>query len=189
MIGGQITIARQKRRIAELEALVEQHKAAEEMQINLRQKLDEELDRHKRMFAATCETLGEIQKALGNEIVGIEPQMVKALVEERDALAAHIDDVHRSINDLIGESEGVAGLHKNGDIASWGDLLEGGHFEGWLLALGDKPDTASLARRDKIKQAEILERLPKDAWLTLEDAIECVDDFAREIRQQVEGCA
>lgn len=81
-----------EQRIAELEAQVEQHKAAEEMQIKLREKLDEELGRHKRMFAAACESLGEIQKALGNEIVGIEPQMAQELIEERDALAAFADD-------------------------------------------------------------------------------------------------
>ncbi|SDI28805.1 hypothetical protein SAMN04487867_104109 [Vreelandella titanicae] len=67
---------------------------------------------------------------------------------QRDALAAHVDNVHNSINDLIRESQGVAGLHKNGDVAEWESLLEGGHFEGWLLCLSEKPDTACLEQRD-----------------------------------------
>lgn len=41
----------------------------------------------------------------------------------------------RSIDDLISESYGVAGLHRNGDVAPWSELTEGGRFEEWLLAL------------------------------------------------------
>ena len=37
-----------------------------------------------------------------------------------------------AVSELIRNSEGVAGLHKNGDIAPWDELLSGGHFEGWL---------------------------------------------------------
>lgn len=37
------------------------------------------------------------------------------------------------VADLIDNSNGVAGLHKNGDIAEWGELREGGRFEEWLI--------------------------------------------------------
>ena len=47
-----------------------------------------DLARHKRMFAAACEQLGNIQQALGSTVVGIEPALMRELVEERDALAA-----------------------------------------------------------------------------------------------------
>lgn len=96
------------KRVVQLEQDCAAHRAAEEAQIALRQKME----------------------------------------QQRDALAAHVDNVHSSINDLISESQGVAGLHKNGDIAEWESLLEGGHFEGWLLCLSDKPDTACLEKRD-----------------------------------------
>ena len=33
------------------------------------------------------------------------------------------------VQDLINESEGVAGFHLNGDVAPWGELLSGGRFE------------------------------------------------------------
>lgn len=49
----------------------------------------------------------------------------------RIALNELLDD----IDALVSESEGVAGLHLNGDIAPWSDLLEGGRFEEWLLSV------------------------------------------------------
>jgi hypothetical protein len=51
---------------------------------------------------------------------------------------------------LVDNSEGVAGLHLNGDVASWESLREGGRFETWLMRMDqarafldstmDKPD-------------------------------------------------
>lgn len=51
---------------------------------------------------------------------------------------------------LVDNSEGVAGLHPNGDVASWESLREGGRFEAWLMRMDearafldstmDKPD-------------------------------------------------
>jgi addiction module HigA family antidote len=51
---------------------------------------------------------------------------------------------------LVDNSEGVAGLHPNGDVASWESLREGGRFETWLMRMDearafldstmDKPD-------------------------------------------------
>tara|TARA_R110000851_G_scaffold88070_1_gene192173 strand:- start:2283 stop:2477 length:195 start_codon:yes stop_codon:yes gene_type:complete len=43
-----------------------------------------------------------------------------------------------AINDfleLIDNSDGVAGLHLNGEVAEWSTLLEGGNFEEWLINL------------------------------------------------------
>lgn len=34
--------------------------------------------------------------------------------------------------DVINHSSGVAGLHLNGDVAPWTDLLTGGAYEEWL---------------------------------------------------------
>ena len=34
---------------------------------------------------------------------------------------------------LINESNGVIGLHLNGDVAIWSELREGGHLEDWLI--------------------------------------------------------
>lgn len=45
--------------------------------------------------------------------------------DERAALAGLVAD----IDGLVSESDGVAGLHLNGDVAPWGELLPGGRFE------------------------------------------------------------
>jgi hypothetical protein len=56
-------------------------------------------------------------------------------MQEREELAEALTDLVQSLDDLIAQSDGVAGLHLNGDIADWDSLLEGGRFEGWLIAL------------------------------------------------------
>jgi hypothetical protein len=39
----------------------------------------------------------------------------------------------KSVEELIADSEGVYGLHLNGDGAPWESLRAGGSFEEWLL--------------------------------------------------------
>jgi hypothetical protein len=46
----------------------------------------------------------------------------------RDIAARVLSD----LDDLIAESHGVYGLHRNGDPAPWEELTEGGQFEEWL---------------------------------------------------------
>ncbi|MGP9696184.1 hypothetical protein ACT3UG_01095 [Halomonas sp. AOP27-A1-34] len=64
--------------------------------------LAEDLARYKRMFAAACETLGEIQQALGNSVVGIEPELVKELIKERAALARFANEAVTTLFDSPG---------------------------------------------------------------------------------------
>ncbi len=47
-----------------------------------------------------------------------------------------------SVHALINESFGVAGLHLNGDIATWEELRTGGRFAEWLDALDVASDVA-----------------------------------------------
>jgi hypothetical protein len=68
---------------------------------------------------------------------------------------------------LVDNSEGVAGLHPNGDVASWESLREGGRFETWLMRMGearafldstmDKPDDIATT----IKPVPVAERRPE----------------------------
>lgn len=51
----------------------------------------------------------------------------------REALAGVLTD----IDALVDQSEGVAGLHLNGDVAPWADLLPGGRYETWLATVAD----------------------------------------------------
>ena len=38
-----------------------------------------------------------------------------------------------SVSNLIANTNGVTGLHANSDVADWDELLEGGHYEEWLI--------------------------------------------------------
>lgn len=57
--------------------------------------------------------------------------MSKEIWTEKAVLRKIVSD----LDDLIASSEGVAGLHRNGDIAPWEELTEGGQFESWLSSL------------------------------------------------------
>lgn len=53
-----------------------------------------------------------------------------------------LENLVASLDALIADSEGVYGLHLNGDPAPWSELTEGGRFEDWLIAL--EPARAAL---------------------------------------------
>lgn len=65
-----------------------------------------------------------IQRAAADEI--------EKLRAEKDDLLGALKTVLSDIECLMGDSEGVAGLHRNGDLAPWGDLTDGGSFGDWL---------------------------------------------------------
>ena len=48
----------------------------------------------------------------------------------------------RAMQDLIDQSQGVYGLHLNGDGAPWATLRKGGQFEEWLLDFDDALESA-----------------------------------------------
>jgi hypothetical protein len=63
-----------------------------------------------------------------------------AWIAERLNLAAKLEKENAilkkgiaAVRDLIDGSNGVSGLHLNGDIADWDSLCEGGIFEEWLI--------------------------------------------------------
>jgi len=64
-------------------------------------------------------------------------QEAAGLRERNAALQAGLSELSKAVHDLIDHSEGVAGLHLNGELAPWHSLTEGGQFEAWLLALSD----------------------------------------------------
>lgn len=66
----------------------------------------------------------QLAEALANaRLIAAAPELLEALIEL-------VDD----INALVSESHGVAGLHRNGDVATWDEILPGGRFE-WLGSL------------------------------------------------------
>ncbi len=64
-----------------------------------------------------------------------------AIAEQREKLLRVACAGLNAITQLICESRGVAGLHRNGDLATWTELGTGGRFEEWLLDF----DTAVIA--------------------------------------------
>lgn len=70
----------------------------------------------------------EAQRQLQEAIEERNGATVEARRQNADLLAA-LKGLASDIQGLISESDGVAGLHLNGDIAPWGELEEGGRFE------------------------------------------------------------
>ena len=87
-----------------------------------------------------CRTAQDVN-ADAHLIAACDPDTIRALLEERDTLAAAIAQrpagrVHDlaaklvdELDGLVGESVGVSGLHLNGDVATWDEILPGGRFE------------------------------------------------------------
>lgn len=59
--------------------------------------------------------------------------------DKQDAarLKLALNELVNSINELIDRSDGVSGLHLNGDVAPWPSLHGSGRFRAWLCALDD----------------------------------------------------
>lgn len=60
-----------------------------------------------------------------HDLLAQEHSISNELIEEIEKLAKGL----RAVESLIGESEGVAGYHKNGDVATWEELRTGGRCE------------------------------------------------------------
>lgn len=62
------------------------------------------------------------------------------LIAAAPDLLAKLTKLVNDLDGLIAESTGVAGLHRNGDIATWSELTAGGRFEEWLSSLDEARD-------------------------------------------------
>jgi len=89
-----------------------------------------------------------IERLLDNRVTGFN--LTVAAVEAADLIeslrqqlaAAQAENLRlrdglTAVRDLIEESYGVAGLHLNGDVAPWSELLEGGKYEDWLVKFSE----------------------------------------------------
>lgn len=114
-------------------------------------KAEEELASCQRMYTNACATLGEIQGYLGNDIVGIEPELVKQLIEERNALAAHVARLQE-----VGES-----LRESWDLNTILGAEKRRSVEDWDKARKEAAAT-SLARVKDKAQADFIDGLLKN---------------------------
>ena len=73
-------------------------------------------------------------------MMAITLNKIEKVGAENKLLRETLEYVLSSVNDLIADSEGVTGLHLNGDFAPWEELMEGGRYEDWLLSLSTAQD-------------------------------------------------
>jgi cell division protein FtsB len=130
-------------------------------------------DMHPDYMSASCQ---DVIRAVDREM---------ALREERDQLKAQVNGMKQAIDDLVRNSEGVAGLHQNGDVAPWDELLTGGRFDEWLCVLDDTPQQC-LATHD----AEVIERAREYVTSIVEESDFAVDydlallEYGKKLRQR-----
>lgn len=69
---------------------------------------------------------------------------LRAIFRKPTALEIAITDLEQAKRDYLAAMlhNGVAGLHQNGDVASWSELRTGGRFEAWLLAFDTAREAA-----------------------------------------------
>lgn len=79
-------------------------------------------------LVATALALAEAGLAK-DRLLSDEAALARELKQQRDELLSVLEGLTGDIQGLIDESTGVAGLHLNGDIATWGELEAGGAFE------------------------------------------------------------
>lgn len=71
--------------------------------------------------------------------------VVKAM-NHHDPLIKALGTLVDSLDHLISDSYGVAGLHLNGEIVPWGDLTEGGRYQEWLSSLEEARATLAAVK-------------------------------------------
>ena len=59
-------------------------------------------------------------------------QELKDRAAKSDPIVAASKRVLHDIDDLVANSEGVSGLHMNGEVADWQSIMSGGSFGAWL---------------------------------------------------------
>ena len=78
----------------------------------------------------------EIDHFGSKRLVASHNTMKTAMQAKLDAQAEELATLRKgleAVSALMKDSEGIAGLHVNGDIATWDELRTGGRFEEWLM--------------------------------------------------------
>lgn len=72
-------------------------------------------------------------------------------LKQRDRLAERTDTLERGIGEfqeIMDNSEGVAGWHLNDAVAPWGELLNGLNLEDWIVENGKETEDAGAESED-----------------------------------------
>lgn len=114
--------------IADLEALDRKWKAAADRMIHVCRKQDipqNEID--DALFSLNLHNTN-----LATFLINNFPLLIEAYRAEVEK-NGRLDKAIKAVEDLISNSDGVSGLHRNGDIAPWDEIRQGGHLEEWLI--------------------------------------------------------
>lgn len=84
---------------------------------------------------------------------GMEDAKPHPAVAVPGSLTEALERLVHDVRDLMENSEGVAGLHMNGDLAPWSDLKESGRYSSWLGDALEQAD-AALATTSTASQPE-----------------------------------
>lgn len=118
--------------------------------------------------ANKAESMGEVKEEMGTSVAEVQadpdgPTSRPLYAGKPWDLYGPLADLTASLEALIDESGGVYGLHKNGDLAPWDELTEGGRFEDWLSAL-------AAARRALDAETAYRGTPPSALWIGDDDA-------------------
>jgi hypothetical protein len=146
---------------------------------NTRETATKQRDMHPDYMSASCQ---DVMAAVDREM---------ALREERDQLKAQVNGMKQAIDDLVRDSEGVAGLHQNGDVAPWDELLTGGRFDEWLCVLDDTPQQC-LATHDAEVIEQMLSNMLYEKGMTAShykctELVNWIRGYANQLRQQAQS--
>lgn len=86
-------------------------------------------DKHGMRTNGGCRCWKNLGATNYNLLIKIRLSYSRCLSREKE-----LEEGIRSVSELITNSHGVQGLHLNGDMTPWKELLEGGRFEPWLLS-------------------------------------------------------
>lgn len=118
-----------------------------------------------------CEPPLDVVEMLAREVAGrfhnadsenyrhLAQRVTAAIDTATDKLRGMLLAVVTAFQNLVSESDGVAGLHKNGELASWITLCRGGRFEEWCGVFDDAAALLATARKEK---TDATNELPTD---------------------------
>ena len=106
---------------------------------------------HSALMCAASDEITRLQAQLdeANRSHEITKGVLARQVTRRTKDQAKLDEAKEKLNkvvhcvsDLIDNSDGVYGLHLNGDPTPWNSLLKGGRDEGWMIDFSEVAYTA-----------------------------------------------
>ena len=93
-------------------------------------RLNDVVEFQKKAWAADHEDLtSQISELEASPMSEEALDILRSVIAKQSAALKMAKDAIGEVQDLIGESHGVYGLHLNGDESPWGELEQGGRFE------------------------------------------------------------